>query len=268
MQKLQNDLLNISCKILLKILDQRLHRYLEFQIPPKQAGFVKGRGTRDQIFNSRQLIEKAREFNTPMLLCFIDYKKAFDCVRWSSLWVVLKEMRVPDHLVTLISNMYKSNEATIRLDNKTSKSFKVQRGVRQGCVLSPRLFNEYGECIMRRALENFDGGVSINGKKINNLRYADDTTLVAKDENEMTEILERVASETQALGFEINMEKMKLMIIDRNNTMRMRNLQNRLDVVDNFIYLGALITNKGGCEEEIRRRIALARTAMSNLTKI
>lgn len=135
---------------------------------------MKGRGTRDQIFNSRQLIEEAREFNTPMLLCFIDYKKAFDCVRWSSLWTVLKEIGFPDHLVTLISNLYKNNEAIIRLDNKTSNNFKVQRGVRQGCVLSPRLFNAYGEYIMRRALENFDGGVSISGKKINNLRYADD----------------------------------------------------------------------------------------------
>lgn len=108
---------------------------------------------------------------------------------------------------------------------------------------------------MRRALENFDRGVLISGKKINNLRYADDITLVAKDENEMTEILERVANESQALGLEINMEKTKLMIIDRNNTMQIRNLQNRFEVRDNFIYLGALITNKGGCEEEIRRRI-------------
>lgn len=132
--------LSHASKILLRILDQRLRRYLDCQIPPKQAGFDKGKETRDQIFNIRQLIEKAREFNTPMLLCFIDYRKAFDCVRWSSLWMALKEMGVPHHLVALIRNLYQENEAVVSLDKKCSEVFKVQKGVRQGCILFPRLF--------------------------------------------------------------------------------------------------------------------------------
>lgn len=168
--------------------------------PSRTAIFIKGRGTRDQIFNIRQLIEKTREFNTPMLLCFIDYKKAFDCVRWNNLWTVLKKMGIPHHLVSLIGNLYENNQATVRLDNKSSDTFKIQRGVRQGCILSPRLFNAYGEYVIRRALENFDGGVSINGKKIQNLRYGDDITLIARDEEEMSTLLELVAKESRDLG--------------------------------------------------------------------
>lgn len=99
-------LISHASKILLRILDQRLRRYLDYQIPPEQAGFVKGKGTKNQIFNIRQLIEKAREFNMPMLLCFIDYKKAFDCVKWNYLWRVLREMGVPHHLMILIRNLY------------------------------------------------------------------------------------------------------------------------------------------------------------------
>ena len=182
--------------------------------------------------------------------------------------MVLKEMGVPHHLVVLIRNLYQENEAVVSLDKKCSEVFKVQKGVRQGCILSPRLFNIYGEYIIRAALENYEGGVSINGKKINNLRYADDTTLVARDEDEMASLLERVTNESRALGLEINLDKTKLMVIDRSDTLQLKNLPSRVETVKEFIYLGSLITDGGGCEPEIRRRITLARTAMSNLLKI
>ena len=184
------------------------------------------------------------------------------------MWMVLKEMGVPHHLVVLIRNLYQENEAVVSLDKKCSEVFKVQKGVRQGCILSPRLFNIYGEYIIRAALENYEGGVSINGKKINNLRYADDTTLVARDEDEMASLLERVTNESRALGLEINLDKTKLMVIDRSDTLQLKNLPSRVETVKEFIYLGSLITDGGGCEPEIRRRITLARTAMSNLLKI
>lgn len=121
---------------------------------------------------------------------------------------------------------------------------------------------------MRKALESFEGGVPINGKKISNLRYADNTTLIARSENEMMILLDRVIIESRALGFEINLDKTKLMVIDRNDTLQLSNLLSRMDAVEEFIYLSLLITNKGDCEPEIRRRITLARTAMSNLLKI
>ncbi|XP_071580973.1 uncharacterized protein [Temnothorax nylanderi] len=261
-------LISHASKVLLRIIDRRLQQYLSHQIPPEQAGFVKGRGTRDQIFNIRQLIEKAREFNTPMFLCFIDYKKAFDCVRWKDLWKVLREMGVPDHLVTLISNLKKESAAVIKLENKKSKPFKTHKGVRQGCILSPRLFNIYGEYIMRRALEGKSGGIIINGKNLNNLRYADDTTLIAKNEEELTKMLELVTKESNEVGLHINLEKTKLMVIDRGNTIQRNNVRPDMETVNEFIYLGSLISNIGGSEAEIRRRIAMSRTAMANLRRI
>lgn len=257
-----------ASKVLLRIIDRRLQKYLDRQIPAEQAGFVQGKGTREQIFNIRQIIEKAREFNITAFLCFIDYSKAFDSVVWSHLWVILKEMGVPEHLVLLIRNLYKQSEAVVRVENNSSEPFRIRKGVRQGCVLSPRLFNVYGEHIMRRSLDNFEGGVSIGGKKISNLRYADDTTLITATEEELERVMEKVINESRALGLEINLSKTKLMVIDRGSSAQLENRLPNIQRVEEFVYLGSLITASGGSTNEIKRRIAIARNAMSNLEKI
>lgn len=230
---------------------------------------MKGRGTREQILNIRQIIEKSREFQTPVVLCFLDYKKAFDCVNWDCLWEVLLKMGVPEHLVSVIHGLYSKNAATVRVNGLNSKKFTVQKGVRQGCILSPDLFNIYGEFLMRRALDGWNGGVTIGGKKLSNLRYADDTTLIARNTEEMAELLRRVEIESNRLGLEINRPKTKVMIVDRHNILNYSgNLLCGLEIVNDFIYLGSLISNGGECDGEIRRRIAMAKSAMSRLTKI
>ena len=147
------------------------------QLPDVQAGFRKGRGTRDQIANICW-IEKAREFQKNIYFCFIDYAKAFDCVDHNKLWKILKEMGIPDHLICLLRNLYAGQEAT---GHGTTDWFQIGKGVRQGCILSPCLFNLYAEYIMRNAgLEEALAGIKIAGRNINNLRYADDTTLWQK----------------------------------------------------------------------------------------
>ncbi|KAJ8718731.1 hypothetical protein PYW07_016287 [Mythimna separata] len=135
----------------------------------EQAGFVKGKGTREQILNVRQIVEKAKEFDTPVIMCFVDYNKAFDCVNWGCLWRVLHELEVPDHLIALLRTLYDSSQGVVRVDKITSKPFKFHRGVRQGCILSPILFNIYGEYIMRRTCENWEGGITVGGVKMTNL---------------------------------------------------------------------------------------------------
>lgn len=158
-------LISHASKVMLKVIQERLKPYLLPQIAEEQAGFIPGKGTRDQILNIRQLIEKLYEFNTPAIFCFLDYTKAFDTVNWRILWEIMIEMGIPKHLIFLIKQLYQQNEAFVRIDGSISKQFRTAKGVRQGCVLSPLLFNIYGEWVMRKATENWEGGVSIGGKR-------------------------------------------------------------------------------------------------------
>ena len=124
---------------------------MNHEIPDIQAGFRKGRGTRDQIANIRWIIDKAREFQINIYFCFTDYAKAFDCVDHNKLWKILKEMGIPDHLTCLLRNLYAGQEATVRTGHGTIDWFQIGKGVGQGCSLSPCLFNLYAEYIMRNA---------------------------------------------------------------------------------------------------------------------
>ena len=162
-----------------------------------QAGFRKGRGTRDQIANIRWIMEKAKEFQENIYFCFIDYAKAFDCVDHKKLWKILQEMGIPDHLTCLLRNLYAGQESTIRTGHGTTDWFQIGKGVCQGCILSPCLFNFCAESIMRNAgLEEAQAGIKIVGRNINNLRYADDTTLMSESEEELKSLLMKVKEES------------------------------------------------------------------------
>ena len=122
---------------MLKILQARLQQYVNHELPDVQAGFRKGRGTRDQIANIRCIIKKAREFQKNIYFCFIDYAKAFDCVDHNRLWKILKEIGIPDHLTCLLKNLYADQGATARTGHGTTDCFQIGKGVDQGCILSP-----------------------------------------------------------------------------------------------------------------------------------
>ena len=146
---------------MLKILQARLQQCMNCELPGVQAGFRKGRGTRDQIANIRWIMEKGREFEKNIYFCFIDYAKAFDCVDHNKLWKILKEMRIPDHLTCLLRSLYAGQEAIVRTGHGPTDWFQIRKGVRQGCLLSPCLFNFYGEYIMRNAgLEEAQAGIT------------------------------------------------------------------------------------------------------------
>ena len=175
-----------ASKVMLKILQARLQQYVNHELPDVQAAFRKVRGTRDQTTNIHWIIEKAREFQKNIYFCFIDYAKAFNCVDHNKLWKILKEMGIPDHLTCLLRNLYAGQEATVRTGHGTTDWFQIGKGVYQGCILSPCLFNFYAEYIMRNArLEEAQAGIKIAGRNITNLRYADDTTLIAESEEEL-----------------------------------------------------------------------------------
>ena len=177
-----------------------------------QSGFRKGRGTRDQIANICWIMEKAREFQKNIYFCFIHYTKAFDYVDHNKLWNILQEVRIPDHLTCLLRNLYAGQEATDRTGHGTIDWFQIGKGVCQGCILSPCLFNFYAEYIMRNAgLNEAQAGIKIAGRNINNLRYADDTTFMAESEKELKSPLMKVKDESEKVVLKLNIQKIKIM---------------------------------------------------------
>ena len=195
---------------MLKILQARLKQCVNHEFPDVQAGFRKGRGTRDQIANIHWIIEKAREFQKNIYFYFIDYAKAFNCVDHNKLWKILKEMEIPDHLTCLLRNLYAVQEATVRTGHGKTDWFQIGEGVCHGCILSLCLFNLYAEYIMRNAgLEEAQAGIKIPGRNISNLRYADDTTLMAETK-ELKSLL-KVKEESEKVCLKLNIQKTKIM---------------------------------------------------------
>ena len=165
---------------MLKILQARLQQYMNCELPDVQAGFRKGRGTTDQIANIHWIKEKARELQRNIFFCFIDYAKAFDYVDHKKVGEILKEMGISHHLTCLLRNLYAGQEETVRTGHGTTDWFQIGKGICQGCILSPCLFNLYAEYIVRNAgLDEAQAGIKIARRNINNLRYVDDTILIA-----------------------------------------------------------------------------------------
>ena len=159
---------------------------MNWELPDVQAGFRKGRRTRDQIANIHWITEKAKEFQENIYFCFTDYTKAFDCVNHNKLWKILKEMGIPDHLTCLLRNLYVGPKATVRTLHGTTDCFNIEKGIRHGCILSPCLFNLYAKYIMWNArLDETQAGIKVSERNINKLRYADHTTLIAESEEEL-----------------------------------------------------------------------------------
>ena len=175
----------------------------------------KGRG----IASICWIIKKAREFQKNIYFCLIDYAKAFDCVDHKKLWEILKEMGILDHLTRLLRKLYTGQEATVRTGHGTTDWFQIGKGVHQDCLLSPYLFNLYAEYIMRNAgLEETQAGIRFARRNINNLRYADDTTLMAESEEELKSLLMRVKEESEKVGLKLNIQKMKIMASGSNTS--------------------------------------------------
>ena len=167
---------------------------------PVQAGFRKGRGTRDQIANIHWIRAKSKEI-PKNIFRFIDYVKTFAFVDHDKLWKVLKEMGILDQLICLLRNLYAGQEATDRTGRGTTDWFQIGRGVHQGCILSPCLFNLCAKYIMRNAgLEEAQAGIKIAGRNINKVRYEDDTTLMAESEEELKSLLMKVKEESEKAG--------------------------------------------------------------------
>ena len=237
------------------------------ELPDVQAGFRKGRGTRNQIANIHWIIEKAREFQKNIYFCFIDYAKAFGCVDHNKLWKILKEMGIPYHLSCLLRNLYAGQESTVRIRYRTTDWFQIGKGVHQGYILSPCLFNLYAKDIVQNArLDEAQAGIKIAMRNINNLRYADDTTLMAESEEELKSLFMKVKEESVKTGLKLKIQKTKVMASGPITSWQIDG--ENVETVSDFIFLGSKINVNGDCSHKIIGSLLLGKTATSNLNSV
>ena len=197
---------------------------------------------------------------------FIDYTKAIDCMDHNKLWKILKEMGIPDHLTCLLRNLYAGQEAIVRTRHGRTDWFQIGKGVRQGCILSPSLFNLYSEYIMQNAgLDEVQAGIKIAGRNINNLRYADNTTITAERE-ELKSFLMKMKEESEKTCLKLNIQETKIMASGPITLWQIDG--ETMETVIDFIVLGSRITADGDCSHAIKRCLLLGRKAISNLDSI
>ena len=250
---------------MLKILHARLQQYVNHELPDVQAIFRKDRGTRDQIANIRWIIKKANEFQKNIYFCFIDYAKAFDCMDHNELWKILKEIGISDHLTCLLRNLYAGQKSTIRTRHGTADWFQIGKGVHQGHILSPCLFNLYAEYIIKNTwLNEAQAGIKIASRNINNLSYADDTTLMAESEEELKSLLMKMKEESEKVGLKLNIQKTKVVMSSTITSWQIYG--ETVELVTDFLFWGSKITADGDYSHEIKRHLFLGRKVMATLT--
>ena len=256
-------------KILLRILMTRLRSKLRPEISKAQCGFIPDSGTRNAIFMLRMLSERSIEMKRDLYVCFIDYTKAFDTVQHEELFRILQALNLDGKDVRIVRNLYWSQTAAVRVADETTEEFQIKRGVRQGCVLSPDLWNLYGERIMKQ-LEDIPG-ISVGGRNINNLRYADDTTMLAYMEEKLQVLMDKIVEESARAGLSLNSKKTLCMVITKKLVAPRCSLHaegKSINQVEQFVYLGSLITADGRCDKDITRRIGMAKDAFRRMEKI
>ena len=206
---------------------------------------------------------KKQEFQKNIYFCFLDYAKAFDCVDHNKLWKILKEMGIPDQLICILRNLYTGQEATLKTGHGTTDWFQNGKEEHQGCILSPCLFNLYAKYTTQNAgLYEAQAGIKIAGRNINNLRWADDTTLMAESEEELKSLLMKVKEENEKAGLKLSVQKTKIMASSPFTSWQING--ETMETVTDFIFFGSKITVDGDCSHEVKRCLLFGRKAITN----
>uniref|UniRef100_A0A8D9EV91 Craniofacial development protein 2 n=1 Tax=Cacopsylla melanoneura TaxID=428564 RepID=A0A8D9EV91_9HEMI len=254
-------------KLFLKIIHRRIYRLCEEEIAPNQFGFRNAVGTREALFSVQVLFQKCRDVSCDVYACLIDYQKAFDRVKHEKMIEILKQTGIDNRDLKIISNLYWNQTAVLRLENEHTEEVAILRGVRQGCNLSPILFNLYSEHIFREALQDIDEGISVNGLKLNNLRYADDTIVFADTIEGLQTLMNRIHDTSQMYGLDINTLKTKFMIVSKKpiSGVNLYINQNRIERVSKYTYLGTIVNESWDNSQEIKCRIGRARIFFNSM---
>ena len=258
-----------TLKIFLKVIQARIGTKIDKEVGPTQFGFRPGSGTREGIFCYNIIAQKHLEVDKDLFTCFIDYSKAFDKVHHMQLIECLEKIGVDGRDIRIIANLYWHQKAAIRIQNQLSPFTSIQRGVRQGCVLSPYLFNIYTEFIFREC--DHLPGINIHGVNINNLRYADDTALITDNEENLQNIVTKVKEESGKAGLQMNVKKTKTMLISRKpegKKIEIKVDNEMLQQVNKYIYLGTEISEEAKSEQEIEKRKNIAKEKFSKMASI
>lgn len=260
-------LMSHTLKVFLRIIHGRMRSRCEGDLDETQFGFRNALGTREALFALNILLQKCRDQRKDIYVCFIDYEKAFDRVQHGTLLNLLRTLGIDGRDLRIIENLYWKQRAVVRIDGRLTDECCIQRGVRQGCILSPLLFNIYSDIVFKQALQGKDLGVKINGELINNIRYADDTVILCDSIQGLQELLDCVNTTGREMGLKMNVTKTKFMIFSRqpHADASLQIDQRDIERVAQFKYLGCYITEQLDPDKEIKCRIETARTTFMKM---
>ena len=262
-------LTSVPGKIFCSLLLSRIKVSVDKILRQEQAGFRPGRSCNEQIYILRQILEKVNAWQKPVILNFIDFKKAFDSVHRETIWQILHLYGFPDKIVDIIRNMYEHSRSAVRMNGTIGEWFKVVTGVRQGCILSPLLFAIVIDWVMNRANCREAGITWVDGKKLSDLDFADDIALICDNHADMQDLTNKVENEAAKVGLQLNGTKCKVMVGgDFVDSTDIQAAGTHLEVVDDFCYLGSYIAGNGGCEKEVKVRIGKAAANFGKLLDV
>jgi hypothetical protein len=253
-------------KLFTKVIKNRIEKQLDANQSREQAGFRQGYSTSDHLQVITQLVEKCNEYTLPLCLVFVDYEKAFDSVEHNGIVDAMRAHGIHETYVATLASIYNNGTSVIKLDH-VSNRFPINRGVRQGDTLSPKLFNAGLEQIFKK-LDWDSKGISINGEKLNHLRFADDIVLISTTATEVSDMLNQLNDESKRLGMKINMKKTKAMFNNNANKEAIHLGLEKIETVDEYIYLGQLITPANDNIDEVKRRTSAGWGAFSQYRDI
>ena len=262
-------LLSIASKVLTRVILERMKEALDKELRPEQAGFRQNRSCTDQIATLRIIIEQSIEWQSPLYSTFVDFEKAFDSVDRSTIWTLMEHYGIPPKFISIIRNLYDDATCHIIHNGKLTHPFKVETGVRQGCILSPTIFLIVIDWIMKETTQGNKTGIQWTfTKHLEDLDFADDIDLLSHKQQHAQEKLSRLAAEAEKTGLKINIKKTEVMRINnKQNTPIQLNGEN-IRETDKFTYLGSIVSKDGGADNDVKSRTNKARHAFNTLRQI
>ena len=260
-------LLSIAGKVLTTIIRMRISDHYEKTIRKQQAGFRKGKGCVDQIFSIRQCIERRLRFGQSTIITFIDFAAAFDSVHRDSMWKILQKCGIPQPIIDILINMYSNASSKVRTEDGVSSPFDITSGVRQGCVISPILFNIVLDQIMNKSINGEDGIMIGESIYVNDFDYADDIAIMQPDEKSTQSLLGKITENAEKLGLRIKPSETKIVTIHSQEP-SVYIYGEKIETVDSFTYLGSVITGSAiSPAEDVNNRINKASSVFGRLRR-